>query len=207
MPRITPLAEAEADGQIAKTYGRLKELLGTETVPPMFLPMGRVEPFLRDFYMNFKKFVWSAGQVDEATKAAIALAVAAQLKSEPWADFYADRVRALEGDDQRVADVLAVGATNSMYNTFFKFRDLSGSSLFEGMGVGLRAHTFANTSLDEQTVELINIAISDMNACKPCTSGHVDAAGKLGLSNEALLETIQCAATVAAGCQFSSAAG
>jgi alkyl hydroperoxide reductase subunit D len=137
----------------------------------------------------------------------VALAVAAQLKSEVWADFYADRVKSLGGDDQRVADILAVAATNSMYNTFFKFRDLSGSSLFEGMGVGLRAHTFANTSLDEQTVELINIAISDINGCKPCTSGHVDAAAKLGLTNEALLETIQCAATVCAGCQFTSAAG
>jgi len=207
MPRIAPLAETDADDQVAKTYGRLKDLLGGDELPAMFLPMGRVEPFLRDFYMNFKKFVWNAGQLDEQTKTAIALAVAAHAKSEAWTDFYAERVKTLGGDDQRVADILAVASTNYMYNTFFKFRDLSGSNLFEGMGVGLRAHTFANTSLDEQTVELINIAISDINACGPCTSGHVDAAGKLGLSNEALLETIQCAATVYAGCQFTNAAG
>jgi lipoyl-dependent peroxiredoxin subunit D len=207
MPRIAPLAESEADDQITKTYGRLKDLLGVAELPAMFLPMGRVEPFLRDFFMNFKKFVWSAGQIDEPTKAAIALSVAAHAKSDAWTDFYAERVKALGGDDQRVADILAVASTNYMYNTFFKFRDLSGSRLFEGMGVGLRAHTFANTSLDEQTVELINIAISDINACGPCTSGHVESATQLGLSHEAMLETIQCAATVYAGCQFTSAAG
>lgn len=207
MPRIAPLAVSDADNQVAKTYGRLKDLLGTDELPAMFLPMGRIEPFLRDFYMNFKKFVWNAGQIDEPTKAAIALAVAAHAKCEPWIDFYASRVKWLGGDDQRVADILAVASTNYMYNTFFKFRDLSGSSLFEGMGVGLRAHTFANTSLDEQTVELINVAISDINACGPCTSGHVESAGQLGLSNDALLETIQCAATVYAGCQFTNAAG
>jgi lipoyl-dependent peroxiredoxin subunit D len=75
------------------------------------------------------------------------------------------------------------------------------------MSVGLRAHTFAGTSLDEKTVELINIAISDLAACRPCTSGHVTKARQLGLSDEAILEAIQCAATVLAGVQFLKAAG
>ena len=167
MPRIAPLAEADADDQVGKTYGRLKELIGASELPAMFLPMGRVEAFLRDFFMNFKKFVWTGGHIDEPAKAAVALAVAAHAKSEAWTDFYAGRVKSLGGDDQRVADILAVASTNYMYNTFFKFRDLSGSSLFDGMGVGLRAHTFANTSLDEKTVELINIA--DANEFDPGT--------------------------------------
>jgi alkyl hydroperoxide reductase subunit D len=70
------------------------------------------------------------------------------------------------------------------------------------MGVGLRAHVFTGTSLDEKTVELLNIAISDINACKPCTSGHVDKARSLGLTDAQLLECIQCTATVFAGAQF-----
>ena len=48
-----------------------------------------------------------------------------------------------------MTEALAVGATNSMYNVLFKFRDISGSDVFDGMGVGLRAHTFQGTSLDE----------------------------------------------------------
>ncbi|MFM8219389.1 MAG: carboxymuconolactone decarboxylase family protein, partial [Planctomycetaceae bacterium] len=78
--------------------------------------------------------------------------------------------------------------------------------LFSGMSVGLRAHTFAGTSLDAKLVELINIAVSDLNGCKPCTAGHVDKARALGLSDDALLECVQCAATIAAGCHFLNAA-
>ena len=207
MHRITPPADGEASEKVSQTFGRIRDLLGTEEVPPMFLTMGRVEAFLRDAFMNFKKFVWTDGAIDSQTKAAVALAVSCHAKSGPWSDFFAERCRAVGFSEQQVAEIIAVASTNYMYNTFFKFRDLSGSDLFEGMGVGLRAHTFAGTSLDEKTVELINTAISDINACKPCTSGHVESARKLGINNEQLLETIQCAATVYALAQFTNAAG
>jgi len=202
MSRIAPLSEADAEGKTERTYGRIKEMLGTDAVPEPFLTYGRVEAFLQDFYMNFKKFVYEDGQLDARTKAIIGLAVSGHYGTGMWIDFFSDRLKSMDGDDQLIADALAVASTNAMYNAFFKFRDLSGSDVFGGMSVGLRAHTFMNTSLDEKTVELINIAISDLNACKPCTSGHVDKARQLGLSDEALLETVQCAATMASGCAF-----
>lgn len=207
MSRIAPLPESEAADRVEQTYGRIKELLEVDAVPEPFLLYGRVGPFLQDFYMNFKKFVYKAGKLDERTKTIVALAVSANAGCGPWLDFFVDRLKSLGGDDQTAADVVAVASTNSMYNVFFKFRDLSGSDLFEGMGVGLRAHTFANTSLDEATVELINLAVSDINGCRPCTSGHVDAARKAGVSDEAILEAIQCAATMTAGIQYLKAAG
>lgn len=207
MPRLPDLAEADATDKVQQTYGRIKEMLGTDTVPAVFLACGRVEPFLRDIYMNFKKFVWTDGAIDSRTKAAVGLAVACHGKNGAWIDFFMDRGRRLGWEDQQLAEIMAVAATNYMYNTFFKFRDLSGSALFEGMGVGLRAHTFSGTSLDEKTVELINTAVSNINACKPCTSGHVDSGRRMGLTNEQLLETIQCAATVYAAVQFANALG
>lgn len=206
MPRLNPVDPESAPEKVAQSYARLKELFGTNDLPAPFLIYGNVEPFLRDFYMNFKKFVYADGALDARTKSAIALAVAAHGKSGPWLDYFSTRCQQLGFTSQQLAEILAVAATNAMYNTFFKFRDLSGSSLFEGMGVGLRAHTFAGTSLDEKTIELINVAISDLNACRPCTSSHVEKARQLGLSNEQLLECIQCAATMLAGIQFLSAA-
>ncbi|MEZ5949921.1 MAG: carboxymuconolactone decarboxylase family protein [Planctomycetaceae bacterium] len=101
--------------------------------------------------------------------------------------------------ETQIAEIVAVASTNYMYNTFFKFRVLGGTDRFEGFPVGLRAHTFSGTSLEESTVEVINLAISDINACGPCVSGHVAKAEQLGLSHEAMLEAIQCAATVYAG--------
>lgn len=206
MARILPLPESEATDKAAQTYSRLKDFFGDKPLPEVFLPMGRVPAFLSDFYMNFKKFVASAGALDAKTKAAVALAVALREGSHAWGDFYADHAKANGLSEEQLAEVAALVATNAMYNTFFKFRELSGTDLFGGMPVGLRAHTFHGTSFDDKTVELINIAISDLNACKPCVSGHVKKARDLGVSDEAILETIQCAAVAYAGVQFEKSA-
>ncbi|MEZ5940321.1 MAG: carboxymuconolactone decarboxylase family protein [Planctomycetaceae bacterium] len=205
MQHLTPIVVSDAPEKVAQVFQRLAELFETEEIPAPFYVYGNVEPFLRDFYMNFKKFVYQAGQLDEKTKAAIALAVASQSKCKAWLDWSASRCQHVGFSIDQVSEILAVVATNAMYNTFFKFRELSGSSIFDGMGVGLRAHTFSNVSLDESLVELINIVISDINACRPCTSGHVEKAKQLGISNEQMLEAIQCGSTMYAGCQFLSA--
>lgn len=205
MWHITPVSDSEADAKVLQTYGRLRELFGDQPLPEPFYVYGRVPAFLQDFYMNFKKFVWTDGHISAKTKATIALAVSSVTKCQPWAGIMAARCRELGFAEQYLADTLAVASSCVMYNAFFKFRDVSGSDLFSGMSVGLRAHTFANTSLDELTVELINVAISDLNGCKPCTTGHVEKARQLGVSNDALLEVIQCTATMMAGVTFLNA--
>lgn len=205
MSLLQPIPVADAPEKVAQQYGRVQELFGDAEIPAPFLLYGNVEPFLRDFYMNFKKFVYADGHLDAKTKAAIALTVAAHGKCAPWRDYFSARCQQLGFTQEQLAEILAVAATNSMYNTFFKFRDLSGSTLFDGMGVGLRAGTFAGTSLDAKTAETIAIVVSNLNACKPCTSAHVNKGRELGLSNEQVLEAIQCAATMLAGVQFLNA--
>lgn len=207
MPRISPVPEASATDKVDRTYARIKELLQVDAVPEPFLAYGRVPAFLQDYFMNFKRFVHEEGKLDARTKTIIALAVSARDGSEAWVDYFAARATRLGLNEDQLAEVFAVASTNAMYNTFFKFRDICGSDLFSGLPVSLRAHTFGNTSLDERTVELLNTVISDLNACKPCTSGHVDALRNLGVSDEAILEAIQCAATVAAGTAYLKAAG
>lgn len=206
MSAIRPVTEAEAEGQVLQTYERLHELLGSDPLPEPFLYMGAVEAFLRDYYMNFKKFVYSAGKLDAKHKAAIGLVTATHAKSKPWIEYFRARCLLLEWTETQIAELLAVSCTNYMYNTFFKFRTLSGTDRFEGLPVGLRAHTFSGTSLDDKTVELVNLVISDINACGPCVSGHVSKAEQLGLTHEVMLEAIQCASTVYAGAQFTNAA-
>jgi lipoyl-dependent peroxiredoxin subunit D len=206
-PFIAPLAESEAAGPTAQTFGRLHELFGEAKIPGPFLVYARVPAFLQDFYMNFKKFVYSDGKLDARMHAILGLAVSGNAGCERWTHWFRERLTGFGMTDEQLAEVVAVAATNSMYNTFFKFRDLSGSDIFSGMSVGLRAHTFAGTSLGDKTVELINLVISDINACKPCTSGHVDKARQLGLSDDAILEAIQCSAVMQAGVQFLKAAG
>lgn len=207
MSKLVPLTQETASEKAQQTLERVQELFGEAPIPEPFGYYAHVPAFLQDFYMNFKKFCYSEGKLDERTKAAIALAISGYLGSEPWMEFWSARCRTLGWSDQALLDIAAVTASCSMYNTFFKFRDLSGSDLFGGMGVGLRAHTFAGTTLDDRLVELINVAVSDIAACKPCTEGHVAKARALGVSDEALLETIQCAATTYAGAQFLKSRG
>lgn len=202
---LAPVTESAVDDKVAQTFGRLREMFGDQPLPAPFFTYGRVPAFLQDFYMNFKKFVWTDGQLTAQTKATLALAVCAVKKCQPWSEIMAARGTHLGLNEQYLTDTIAVAATCEMYNVFFKFRDISGSDIYNGMAVGLRAHTFANTSLDDKTVELINVVISDINGCKPCTAGHVEKARQLGVSHEALQEAIQCAATMLAGVSFLNA--
>jgi alkyl hydroperoxide reductase subunit D len=206
-PLIRPVADDQAPEKVAQTFGRLQEMLGEEKIPGPFRIYANVPAFLQDFYMNFKKFVFSPGKLDARTHSIIGLAVAGNAGCERWVHWFRERLKKDGLTDEQLAEIVAIAATNSMYNTFFKFRDLAGSDVFSGMSVGLRAHTFTGTSFDEKTVELINLVISDINACKPCTSGHVGKARDLGLSDDAILEAIQCAAVMQAGVQFLKAAG
>jgi lipoyl-dependent peroxiredoxin subunit D len=199
---IVGVTPETAGDKAAQTLERLKDLFGDQPIPQPFFLYGAVPAFLQDFYMNFKKFCATEGKLDLAMKSRLGLAVAGHFGCAPWAEYFADRLRQQGADHQQLADIAAVASSCAMYNAFFKFRDLSGSALFSGMAVGLRAHTFAGTSLDDKTVELINVAISDLNGCKPCTEGHVTKARELGVSDDALLEAIQLTATIAAGCQF-----
>lgn len=207
MPALQPLPADQAPEAVQQTYGRIQDMFDGGDIPAPFLLYGHVEPFLKDFYMNFKKFVYTDGKLDAKTKAVIAYATSCHAKSKPWMDYFEARCTSLGVTEEQLAEIVAVASTNYMYNTFFKFRKLSGSDRFEGLPVGLRAHTFTNTSLDDQTVELVNLAISDLNACEPCVTGHIAKAQKLDLKDAQILEAIQCAATIYAGAMFLNSVG
>lgn len=171
------------------------------TVPPVFVKFGHTPAFLADFYMNFKRFVWQDGYLDVRTKAAIGKAVSVHMGCTDLVAFLDERLKGLGVPEQERTDIRAIVATCTMYNAFFKLPDLS-NSLFGGMAVGLRGHSLAGTSLDAKLVELVSIVISALNGCKTCTSGHIASARRLGLFDEAILESVQCGATIAAGCSF-----
>lgn len=202
MTFVNPVAEADAVDKAAQAYSRIKEILGVDEVPEIFRYMGNVPSFVHDFFMNFRKFVLTEGKLDEKSKLLIAVAVAGQAGSQVWMKYLAEFAEAKNVSHTEMTEALAVGATNSMYNVLFKFRDIAGVEVFEGMPVGLRAHTFQGTSLSGELIELINLALSDINACKPCTSAHVAKARDTGVSDEAIYEAIQCAATMIAGTQY-----
>ncbi len=202
MPLVNPVPPEQATDKAAQAYERIREILEVSEIPEIFQYMANVPAFVHDFFMNFRKFVLTAGKLDEKRKLLIACTVAGQAGSMKWQEYLQTFAAARNVSAAEITEALAVGATNSMYNVLFKFRDIAGTDVFDGMSVGLRAHTFHGTSLDDMTVELINLALSDINGCKPCTAAHVEKARQTGLSDEAIYEAIQCAATMIAGTQF-----
>lgn len=202
MTFLTPVADEDAVDKAVQAYARIKEILGVEEVPEVFRYMANSPPFVHDFFMNFRKFVLSEGKLSEKNKLLVAIAVAGQAGSQLWVNYLREIAFTKGITQQELTDALAVGATNSMYNVLFKFRDINGSDIFEGMPVGLRAHTFQGSCLSGDTVELINLALSDINACKPCTAAHVAKSRTEGICDEAIYEAIQCAATMISGTQF-----
>ncbi len=207
MPLVNPVSPEQATDKAAQAYERIREVLEVTEIPEIFQYMANVPAFVHDFFMNFRKFVLTAGKLDEKRKLLIACTVAGQAGSMKWQDYLQSFAAARNVTAAEITEALAVGATNSMYNVLFKFRDIAGTDIFDGMSVGLRAHTFHATSLDDMTVELINLALSDINGCKPCTAAHVEKARQTGLSDEAIYEAIQCAATMIAGTQFLKSIG
>jgi alkyl hydroperoxide reductase subunit D len=202
MALVTPVTPDQATDKVAQVYDRIREVMLVTEIPEVYQWLASVPSFLHDFFMNFRKFVLSEGKLDIKSKLLIAIAVSGQAGSGLWLAYLRTFAEKTGVSEEDIRETLAVGATNSMYNVLFKFRDISGSDVFNGMSVGLRAHTFQSTSLGDKLIELINISLSDINGCKPCTAAHVEKARQLGISDEAIYEAIQCAATMIAGTQF-----
>jgi alkyl hydroperoxide reductase subunit D len=198
---LQPLAETDLSEDAAETLGRIRDLFGAEPIPEPFLIYAHHPVFLHDFSMNFKRFVLTAGRLDLKSKLLVAFAASVVQAATPWRDFLAARLEVEGATNAELTAAAAIAATCSMYNVLFKFRDMSGGA-FASMPVGLRAFTFANSDLDEKIVETINVAVSDLHGCRPCTAGHVAKATSLGVSEEALLEAVQAAAVIEAGAVF-----
>lgn len=198
MPVVPPLPVEQAPQSTQDVYQRIAETIGDGKVPLGYQMMGHVEPFLQDSYMNARKFVHDgAGKLDEKTRAALALASSSAMNCVHCVRDHSQKAQARGWTHQQVAEILSVVATCSMYNLYYKFRDLSGDEHFNSFSVGLRAHTFMKTSLGDQLVELICIIVSNINGCPACTSGHVAKGLKLGLTHEQIDEAVKISATIA----------
>src|ERR1700741_336708 len=132
MPFISPVPLDQTSEKAAQVYERIREVLQVTEIPEIFQYLAVAPAFLHDFFMNFRKFVLSGGKLDEKRKLLIACGVTGQAGSVKWLDFLKTFAAQRNVSDQEIVDSLAVGATNSMYNVLFKFRDISGSDVFNG---------------------------------------------------------------------------
>ena len=199
MPVVPPLPHEKAPESTQAIYDRVKETIGNGQLPVGYQMMGNVESFLQDSYMNYRKFINDgAGKLDAKQREAIVLATSSANNCVHCVRHHAKHALTLGFTEAQVAEILSITATCAMYNNYFKFKDLSGDAAFEHMPVGLRAHTFLKTSIDQPLVELINIVVSNINGCMKCTTGHVAKALELGLTHEMIDEAVKISAAMTA---------
>lgn len=186
--------------QLQQTRGRIDEMLGCVPIP--FGACQESPVFLQDLYINFKRYVWLDGMLSRKEKVAIGYAVSFFLRCGPWRRyFFSEMQRQGFTADDDIRQVEAVVSTCAAFNTFFGFTQLAGSP-FGGMSVGLRGHSLQAPGLTPLLVEVIALAISTLNSCQTCVKGHLAEARGRGASDEMILEAIQCAGTITAGCTF-----
>ena len=199
MPVVPPLSPENAPESTQAIYERIKDTIGKGQVPLGYQMMGNVEPFLQDSYMNYKKFIAEgAGKLDAKQRAAIALATSSAMNCVHCVKHHSKNSQEAGWTAQQVAEILAVVATCTMYNSYYRFKDLAGDEAFRHLTPGLRAFTFQKTSLGDELVELINVVVSNINNCHFCTTGHVNKALAVGVTHEQIEEAIKVSSTMAA---------
>ncbi len=199
MPVTPPVTPENANDGVKKIYSRIAETIGNGQVQLGYQMMGNVESYVQDSYMNYKKFIHEGkGKLEPKTRQAIALATCSAMNCTHCVRHHAkEMIDEQAWTSQEIAEVLAVTASCSMYNTLFKFRDLAHDPTFEAMPVELRAFTFKKTSLGETLTELINTVVSNINGCEKCTSSHVKKLLQIGVTHEQIDEAIKISATMA----------
>ncbi len=204
MSLLPPLSPEEAPEPTKALYQRITETIGGgEKLPGGFLLMGHVESFLQDSYMNYRKFVVDgAGQLDEKTRHALVLATVSAMNCKACIEAHGRACQKHGWSQQEVAEILAITATCTMYNLFYKFKDLVEDANLEGRSVGLRAHAFQKVSLPQSLVELINIVVSNISGCKRCTAGHTRKALDLGMTHDQIDEALKVSAVMASFATF-----
>src|SRR4051794_29930631 len=100
---VRPLAESELSEKAAETLGRVRELFGDDPVPESFFIYANSPAFMHDFYMNFKRFVLTAGKLDLRTKLIVAYSAAVVLGSRDWRDWLSTKLKAIGADDTVIA--------------------------------------------------------------------------------------------------------
>jgi alkyl hydroperoxide reductase subunit D len=201
MPVVPPLAPEKAPPSVQALYSRIATASSQGRVSLGYQMMGQVEAFLEDSYENFENYVHgraAMGSLDAKTRRVLALATSSAMNCVHCVRHHA-QAAAEEGFSlQQIAEVLALTATCTVYNTYFKFRELSGDEAFKQFRAGLRVKTFKQISLDPKLVELICIIVSNMNSCFPCTSSHTKKALELGVTHEQIDQAVKVSATMAA---------
>lgn len=204
--QLSPLSGVETTEKAQRALDRLKETFKVEELPAGLAALAGSEPGIHDVYMNLKR-QFDGGSLSAPDKLLIALAVTSAAGSAEATRYLIAVAREAGAEPQRIHDAIAVGAVCTIYNTYYKFRHLAPEGEFDSYKGTFNANSFMKTSLSMAMTELINIAVSNLNDCNACVSGHLQKARQYEVTNDQVDEAIKAAAAATALARVASALG
>ncbi len=199
MAWLTALTDEQMNDDQRKAFDRALGKLGLESTDERanwLRVLANSPEFLKDTYMNLERAVFADAKLPAKSKALLATVVASHNGNAELAEFFAARAEAAGYTREQIHEGVGMAATNTAFNTYYKFRSLAEGEEFAGFNVGLRASLFVKSSLGKAFAELLSIVISSANGCPSCVKGHVQVAQQTDVSKDQIDEAVRTAAIV-----------
>jgi len=193
-------ASVEPTEKGVRSLDRIKERFGITELPKALHSIVGSESGANDIYMNLNR-QFADGKMTEKTKLIVAVAVASAVGSQRGVEFFGDIAVAKGRTRNEVLDAVSAATVCSIFNGYYRFRDQvphEEKSIFEAFRAPFNANVFMKSALDSFEVEAICVAVSSLNGCHICVTGHLNKARSLGMTNEQVDELIRASAAACA---------
>jgi alkyl hydroperoxide reductase subunit D len=175
---------------------RLKERFSLPELPPSLGVLAGSDSAANDLHMNLNR-QWADGKLAEKTKLIVAVAVAAAIGNARAVEFFGDIALAKGRTRSEVLDAVSAAGVCSIFNGYYRFRDQIPAEerpVFEAFRAPFNANSLLKSGLSPFEIEAICVAVSSVNSCDACVSGHLNKARDLGMTNEQADELIRASA-------------
>jgi lipoyl-dependent peroxiredoxin subunit D len=156
-----------------------------------------IPDYARDLKLNLGSVLTPAGApgLTEQQIWAIALASALAARHVP----FSRDIEALAGehlDEAQIKAARAAAAIMGMNNIYYRFLHLVEDAEYKQMPAKLRMTVLGNPGIDKTDFELLSLAVSAINGCGTCVSGHERNLRQHGVSREAVQSAVRIAAII-----------
>lgn len=190
---LKPWDAGETTEKARRALDRIREAFGVADLPAGLVALAASENGIQDVYMNAKRML-EPGELDRPAKLLVAVGVAAAAGAGDAVEFLGAAARAAGCSGQEVAEAVSIAAVCTIFNSYYRFRHAAPAGDFEAFRAPFNANTFVKPAFGALRLELICIAVSSLNGCGACVTGHIEKARSVGATTAQIDEAIRAGA-------------
>jgi lipoyl-dependent peroxiredoxin subunit D len=174
--------------------------LADTTYPALNAFVAGDHKYIRDLRINLKNTLESANLGGKKQAYLLALAVAANERSNHVANAFATSAKKEGATEAEVAEAYAIASLLATLNVFYRFRHFSDNKQYETMQAGIKMTIMARPVLSKLFFELTSLVVSAVNGCQVCVNSHEIAVRNEGGTPELIFDAIRLGAVVRGLC-------